>query len=238
MKELKGKGSRAARQLLRLLPLLCMAGVVLWAVFRGGEFSVEAFLQYAPEDRVQAALFLWLAFAVKSLSLMLPVMLLFAVSGLLFPLPVALLINLVGIFITLSLPYGVGRFSGPDLTGRLMKKHPRLSELRTFRSRNNFFFSFIVRAVGVLPCDIVSLYMGNTRMPYAPYIAGGVLGFLPDLICATILGMQITHTDSPWFWVIVAVNLLFCLGSALLYRFTRRRSERKAGQRPPEQADE
>ena len=208
---------------LRLLPLLCMAGVVLWLLLSGQEFSVDALLRYTPEDKVQALLFLWLAFGLKSISVMLPVMLLFAVTGVLFPLPVALLINAVGIVITLSVPYCIGRLSGPDLTEKLMVKHPKLSELRAMRHDNNFFFAFIVRAIGILPCDIVSLYMGNTRLPYTPYIAGGVLGFLPDLVCATILGMQISHTDSVWFWLTVVLNIGFCLVSVLSYRIYRRR---------------
>ena len=208
---------------LRLLPLLCMAGAVLWLLLSGEALSIDTFLRYAPEDKLQAVLFLWLAFAVKSISVMIPVMLIFAVTGVLFPLPIALLINTVGIAVTLSLPYLIGRFSGPDLTRRLMAKYPKLSELRAMRSENNFFFSFIVRAIGILPCDIVSLYMGNTRLPYSPYISGAVLGFMPDVVCATILGMQSSHTDSPWFWVTVAVNIAFCLASAWLYRVWRRK---------------
>lgn len=219
---------RFGKRLLRLLPLLCMGGVLLWMLLSGQEFSLDSLLARVPENRLAALLFLWLAFAVKSISVMLPVMLLFAVSGVLFPLPVALLVNVVGIFITLTIPYFIGLFSGPDLSQRLMVKHPRLKELRAQRSENSFFFSFITRAIGVLPCDIVSLYMGNTRLPYPAYISGGVTGFLPDLICATILGMQITNTDSPWFWVTVAVNIAFCLGSALIYRAWRRRQNRKA----------
>lgn len=223
MKDFVKTSLRLLSRFLRLLPLLCMAGAVLWLLFSGKALSIDTLLHYAPEDKWQAVLFLWLAFAVKSLSVMIPVMLLFAVTGVLFPLPIALLINTVGIAITLSIPYLIGRFSGPDLTRRLMGKYPKLSELRAMRSKNNFFFAFIVRAIGILPCDIVSLYMGNTRMPYPPYIIGAVLGFLPDVVCATILGMQSPHMDSPWFWVTVAVNMAFCLASAWLYRIYRRK---------------
>ncbi len=216
--------SALCSRLLRLLPLLCMAAFMLWLLVNGREISVETLLSMMPEDRFLAVPVLWLAFAVKSLSLALPVMLLFAVTGVLFPLPLALLINVIGIFITLTIPYFIGRFSGPDLTERLMVKHPRLSLLRDLPSRNSLFFAFIVRAVGVLPCDVVSLYMGNTRLPYPDYIAGGVLGFLPDLICATVLGMQMDRAGSLGFWVTVAVNLGFCLASILLYRAVRRRA--------------
>lgn len=223
MKALLKKLLLFCKQVLRLLPLLCMAGLLLWMLRDRREFSVELLLSYVPEDRLLSVLVLWLLFAVKSVTVMLPVMLLFAASGVLFPLPVALLVNTVGIAVTLTIPYFIGRFSGPDLTWRLMKRHPRLSELRALRSENSFFFAFIVRAMGVLPCDMVSLYMGNTRLPYAQYLSGGVLGFLPDLICASVLGMHLSNMNSPWFWLTAAVNVACCVTSALIYRGWRRK---------------
>lgn len=209
---------------MRLLPFLCMAAAVLWFLCCGRELSLEDILSYTPANPLAAALFIWLAFAVKSLSLLFPVLLLFAVSGRLFPLPWALLINTVGIALTLSIPYFIGRCSGADLTDRLIKKHPKLQEFRAMRRRNNLFFAFFVRVMGILPCDVVSLYLGNIRLPYAQYIAGGILGFMPDLICATILGMKISDVSSPWFWVTAAINVLICASSIPVYRLFRRKN--------------
>lgn len=211
-------------RLARVLPLLCIAAALLWFLSYGRGLTLEDILSYTPSDPPLAVLFLWLAFAVKSLSLLFPVLLLFAVSGRLFPLPIALLINIVGITLTLSLPYLIGRCSGSDLTVQLIKKHPKLQELRAMRLRNNFFFAFLVRVIGILPCDIVSLYLGNIRLPYFQYITGGILGFMPDLICATILGMKISDVGSPWFWLTAVVNLLICASSIPIYRLYRRRS--------------
>lgn len=209
---------RALSKLLRLLPLLCMGAAILLFLTRWKDLTVDDFLSYTPSQPLLAMLFLWLAFAVKSLSIMFPVMLLFAVSGRLFPLPAALLVNAVGIAITLTLPYLIGRYSGKDLTEKLMLKYPKIAELRAMRSKSGMFFAFIIRAVGVLPCDVVSLYLGNTRLNYHEYLIGGVLGFMPDLICATIVGMKISDVSSPWFWGTIAVNISVCLISMLVYR--------------------
>ncbi len=209
--------------ILRLLPLMCMAAVIIWYLLSGRELTVDDILSYSPGNPALAALFLWLAFALKSLSLMFPVLLLFAVCGRLFPLPLALLVNVVGISISLSLPYLVGRGSGADMTVRLMEKYPKLSELRALRGKNGFFFSFLVRIIGILPCDVVSLYLGNTRLPYLQYLLGGVLGFVPDIVCATVVGMQISDISSPWFWISIAINLLTCAAAMLMYRAYKRR---------------
>ena len=207
----------------RILPLAGLAGAVGWLLLSGHSITIEDILDYTPSQPLRAALFLWLAFALKSLSMVFPVMLLFAVSGQLFPLPIALAVNTVGIAVTLTVPYLLGRASELSFTDRLLEKYPKLHELRRVRETSSFFLSFISRAVGILACDVVSLYFGSTRLDYPAYIAGAVLGFMPDLICATILGQQIERWDSPAFWITLAVNILACVSSVFLYRWYRRR---------------
>lgn len=207
----------------RILPLLGMAWAVLWLLRSGRSLTVDDILNYTPAEPLLAMLFLWLAFALKSLSMVFPVLLLFAVSGQLFPLPAALAVNTVGIAITLTIPYLLGRASELSFTEKLVAKYPRLLELRRVRETSAFFLSFIARAVGILACDVVSLYFGSTRLPYVPYITGAVLGFMPDLICATILGRQSRDVHSPAFWITLAVNILACVGSYFLYRWYKRK---------------
>ena len=207
----------------RLLPLVCMAGALGWLLFSGRTLNPELILDYTPSQPLLAALFLWLAFALKSLSLVFPVMLLFAVSGQLFPLPLALAVNIVGAAVTLTLPYLLGRASELSFSDRLLEKHPRLRELRRMRETSGFFLSFITRAIGFLPCDPVSLYFGSIRMPYLPYIGGAVLGSMPGLVCSTLLGLQIERWDSPGFWITLGVHILVCLSAVLLYRRRRKK---------------
>ena len=207
----------------RILPLLCMAAAIVWLLCSGRSLTVDDILDYTPSEPLLAMLFLWLAFALKSLSMIFPVLLLFAVSGQLFPLPVALAVNTVGIAITLTVPYLLGRASELSFTDKLLARYPRLQELRRVRETSSFFLSFIARAIGILACDVVSLYFGSTRLPYVPYITGAVLGFLPDLICATILGQQIEQFDTPGFWITLAVNILACVGSFFVYRWYKRK---------------
>ena len=183
----------------RILPLVGMAGALAWLLFSGHSITVEDVLSYTPSQPLLAALFLWLAFALKSLSLIFPIYLLFAVSGQLFPLPLALAVNTVGVAVALTLPYLLGRASELSFTDRLLEKYPKLRELRRMRESSGFFLSFLSRAIGFLPCDALSLYFGSTRLRYSVYITGALLGFLPDLICATILGQQIERWDSPGF---------------------------------------
>ena len=219
---------RFGRLFLRALPLLGMAGALLWLWLSGDDLSVDTVLSYTPELPLLAALFLLLLYALKSLSLTLPILLLDTVCGVLFPLPVAILVATLGTAVTLTIPYFIGRGAGPDMTEKLQQKHPRLRELREMRSRNELFLAFLIRIVGILPCDVVSLYLGNTRMPFPKYLLGGVLGFLPDVLTATVVGMKADDRSSPWFWGAIALNLLVAGGSTLFYALYRKRQSRSA----------
>ena len=215
---------RLGRLFLRALPLLGLAAAALWLWRSGERFSLDTILRYTPARPLLAALFLLLLYALKSLSLMLPVLLLDTACGVLFPLPTAILVATLGTAVTLTIPYFIGRGAGPDMTERLQQKHERLRELRELRSRNELFIAFLIRIVGILPCDVVSLYLGNTRLPFGKYLLGGILGFLPDILTATVVGMKADDRSSPWFWGAIAVNLLVAAGSTLFYTWYRRRA--------------
>ena len=223
---------RFGRLFLRCLPLLGLMTAMLWLFLSGKELSVDTVLSYTPKMPLLAALFLLLLYGLKSLSLTLPILLLDTVCGVLFPLPVAILVATLGTAITLTIPYFIGRGAGPDMTEKLQQKHPRLRELREMRSRNELFLAFLIRIVGILPCDVVSLYLGNTRLPFPKYLLGGVLGFLPDIITATVVGMKADDRSSPWFWGAIAVNLLVAGGSTLFYTLYRRRHAGPAEDQP------
>lgn len=233
MPEQESPYKRFGRMILRCLPLLGLTGAVLWLWLSGEDLSVDTILSYTPQLPLLAALFLLLLYGLKSLSLTLPILLLDTVCGVLFPLPAAILVATLGTAITLTIPYFIGRGAGPDMTEKLQQKHPRLRELRELRSRNELFLAFLIRIVGILPCDVVSLYLGNTRMPFSKYLLGGVLGFLPDILTATVVGMQADDRRSPWFWGAIAVNLLVAGGSTLFYALYRRRHADSAGDLPP-----
>lgn len=233
MDDKNARWRRLGRHVLRALPLLGLACAILWLRLSGRDLSVGTILHYTPRIPLLAALFLLLLYALKSLSLMLPVLLLDTACGVLFPLPAAILVASLGTAITLTIPYFIGRGAGPDMTEALQQKHPRLRELRALRSRNELFLSFLIRIVGILPCDVVSLYLGNTRMPFGKYLLGGVLGFLPDIVTAAVVGLKADDRSSPWFWGAIAVNLLVAGGATLFYARYRRRCSSPAPE-PPE----
>ncbi len=215
------------KRFFRYLPFVLMGLTLIWFIIDGRDISIDDIINYSPKEPVAAAFFICVAYIIKSLSLMFPLKLLFLASGSLFSLPAAVCVNLTGMFIILNLQYFIGRFSGNDLTQGLIEKYPRLRYIREERNKNTFFFSFIVRAMGILPCDILSLYLGNTRMPYFQYILGSMLGFLTDICFTSLAGHHLNTPGSPWFWLTIIVNGCISIIFIALYALYRRRSIHK-----------
>lgn len=120
-------------------------------------------------------------------------------SGVVFSLPVSLFIDVLGTAIALSVPYFIGRAIGPNTTMHIVKKYPKVQKITPKRLKNDFLFSFIVRLIGGLPTDIVSLFMGALKIDYLQYLLGGLLGLVPRMIIYSVIGLSVTDRNISIF---------------------------------------
>lgn len=186
------------------------AKVFIFAVFLIGigtyiayspDISVQTILDYTPENLISAAFILWLLYAVKSATIVFPIMILEIAGGHLFPKGIAFAVNLLGICICLTIPYWIGRFLGMETVEKLVDKYPKFAQLINKQQRNSFFVCFFLRIISCLPLDVVSMYLGATKTPFRKNLAGGLLGILPGMTLATLLGTSIQDIHSPVFWI-------------------------------------
>ncbi|MCD8340898.1 MAG: VTT domain-containing protein [Clostridiales bacterium] len=210
-----------------ILPLLLCVAAAVHYLAAGGTFSVEAVLNYTPERPVLAAATLVLLYAVKSLSVVFPLVVLEIAGGYLFPPLAALGVNCIGLAVCTTIPYCVGRVSGAALVGQLEERYPRLKEFMGRQRSSSLFLPFFLRIVGCLPGDVISLYFGATGTTYWRYLVGSLLGLLPDMAAVTVMGATITDPTSPAFLGAFGLTILFSASSALIYALYRRR-KRKA----------
>lgn len=215
MEQSKRKSRVAA--LLRSLPFVVCLGFVLAYLLFGRDITVETILSYVPASPFLAAVFLLVLHAVKSLSIFFPILILQVVGGFLFSPVVALIVNTLGVMVDAIIPYAIGRMSGKDSSKQLEKKHPKLAEIVKYQQGKGTFMSFFMRVVYVLPGDVVGMYMGAIKVDVFKYIAGSVLGSLPGMITATLLGTSITDPSSPMFIVSLALLVGSSIVSILIY---------------------
>ncbi len=213
---------KTGRILLQAAPLLVMALITVLLLASGKEITAESILRFTPEKKLPAILVLLLMFALKSMSVVFPMIVLYIASGIMFPLPLAILINSIGACITVTIPYCIGRYSGSELLTRLRKKYPKLDTLQQFQQKHDFYFVYMVRVIGGLPGDIVSLYMGASRIPYLPYLGGCLAGMFLKLCLQTVMGTAINDPASPEFLAAILWQLLLAgasvSGGSLYYK--------------------
>lgn len=226
---MKGTKKEIVFSLLRVLPLLLCIVLFIVYLLSDREITAEMIINYAPTNLWLAAIFLWLLYAVKSLSIVFPLIILNIAGGFLFPPVIAVFVNMVGILIELMIPYGVGRISRRESAGKLIKKYPKLEEIISQQKGSALFLSFFLRIISCLPGDAVSMYLGATQMPFFKYLLGSFLGTVPGIISATLIGSSITDPTSPMFWISVVLTVVISAASFLVYFFWRRKKKRQEG---------
>lgn len=208
---------------MKALPFLLVALCTAWTIARGGRLNVRQILSYTPDNYWLAAAVMLVLYAVKSLSVVFPLLVLYVSAGVMFPIPAAIAVNLMGLFLCITLPYLIGRFSGRELADRLRDKYPKIARMDTLKRDNELFFAFFLRVINLLPGDIVSMVLGATKMKYGRYAAGSLLGLFPTMLAATFMGESILKPFSPTFLLSAGATVVISVVSFLVWRRTSKR---------------
>ena len=180
-----------------VLPLLLwtLLGLAAWSC--RSALTAEGIAAWTPGQSHLAALALLALYGLKGLTAALPVTALAAAAGLLLPFPLALRTNLCGTAAAQAGPYLIGRRKRGVL-GDLAARHPRLAALEAGPAKGRDVF--LLRLAGVLPTELVSLWLGAAGTPWRPYFAAGLLGSFPRVLSATVLGAALWELGGVRFW--------------------------------------
>lgn len=156
---------------------------------------------------------------VKSFVLVFPPAVLLSITGYVMPnYFAALVVNLISVFLSLSIPYFLGRFTGAGMVDSLKKKFKAVRKIDDFVGTNEVKLTAIIKFAGIMPGDVSSLLFGAMNIKYKNYMIGGNLGNLPLVIVYTLFGTLLKSVgEQPWVVAIpVGVIIVFLLISALL----------------------
>lgn len=210
----------------KAVPVVLLLGgaIVLGA---RSDLTLEAVLSHAPQNPLALAGIFLLLYAAKSVTMVFPLLFLQAAVGFVFPLPTALQLNIAGMLIDLTLPYVMGRRAGHKLVDKILGRYPKFEIFLEKQQDHAFFLCFFLRVLSCLPADVVTLYFGATGVPLWQNLAGGILGVLPGMVLATILGKNLQNPSSPAFWLSLGLSAGLSVVSALLYAWYLRHQKRK-----------
>jgi uncharacterized membrane protein YdjX (TVP38/TMEM64 family) len=197
-------GSRTSSVVTQVVLLIIIVSALVAVVTRN-DLTLESILNFTPENLWLAALLFMGLFTLKSIVAVVYLKLLYIAVGAVFPAPIAILVNIAGTAVEMTLPYLLGRYGGQRSMQVVMQRRPALRKLQSMGSANSLRFSTLSRAVGVLPADALSIYLGASGMPYIDFVLGGVLGLFPSMVITTVMGVQIEDPTSPGFIISTAL---------------------------------
>ena len=136
-------------------------------------------------------------------------------------LPLALAVNLCGTGVAQTIPFswgggsrGTGGPGGADSPGGGRLPGPGGEPVAVRLS---------AAAGGGIAGDVVSLYLGASGTPYGTYLSAGLLGGLPRIACATVLGGALWQPGSGRFWLSLAAGGALTALSGVIWLLWRRR---------------
>lgn len=223
---LKSKITAVIKRVVQIAPIVMIGicALIYLKFFRG--VTIEHILEFTPENLWLAALVMVGLFALKSLSVFFPMLILIAASGSIFPTFLsAFIVNCVGVAAMILIPYAIGRFAEREFVEGLISKHKNASKLRELKSDNELFIAYFLRVINILPCDLVSMFLGSAGFGLWKYMLGSFLGILPGIITTTLMGANAEHPTSPKFWLSVVVEFVFAAASSIWYYFYKKRKK-------------
>lgn len=204
-------------QIVALVSFLSIIVVLL--LTRTGNVTLDSIIENASGNPKKSILSLLALFAVKSLTIIIPLPSLYIASGVLFKPIKALLISYIGLAITLTIPFILGRWSGAEEMAYIKNKYPKIEKLIEIQERNEFLASFIIRLIGWFPCDILSFYFGACKTNYIKYITSSLLGASIGVVTNTLLGDVILDPLSWQFMLMLLIKILISVSVVLVTYF-------------------
>lgn len=181
----------------------------------------------AGKHPLPTALLFFLLYALKSATLFFPLVVLEAAVGFAYPLPAALAVNSIGMLIVLTVPYWIGRRRGAKCVAWALARYPKLGAFVERQQDHSFFLCFLLRVIGGLPGDAVTMYLGAIGVPFRQNLFAGSLGIFPCMVLATIMGMSLEDPTSPAFWISALLSAGLAGTSTALYFLYSRHQRRK-----------
>lgn len=194
--------------------------IVLFLFFRVnyGGISIEDILNYTPSNYFLTGAVIVLLYAIKSVSMFVSLSILYVSVGILFPGIWAIIVNLIGLFVCMSIPYFIGKFSGSAILEKLALKNPKINNIVKIEEANEWILVFLIKILGFIPNEPSSLAFGSINIKYKTYITAAILGKVPSMIATTLLGSNINKPGTPEFtWSIIIAIIIF-IGIGIVYR--------------------
>lgn len=216
---------------MKILPLIFVLALIAVAFIIYQHVQIDKLDEFIHKNLLMGILVVMGLYAVKSMTVVLPVPVLYIAVGTLFPnVAIAAAVNTLGLIAELTVPYALGRLAGQDLHRYILEKYPKARGFADYKDRHNFFMIYMMRLIGIFSADLTSMMMGSSKLPFKSYLLGSLLGMMPSMLIITFLGANVTNPRSAEFMLSVVLTVLLTCFSFILYRRYNKQNEKKRAQ--------
>ncbi len=214
-------------KLIRILQIasgIFMVAMVILCIYLTQKYNIKVTnIPELSEKLPSGILILSIGFVVfsviKSFALIFPPAVVFSLCAYMIPnFGLALGINIVSVFLSLSIPYVLGRFTGSTMVETLKNKFKAIKKIDDFAGANETEMTFAIKLSGLLPGDLSSLLFGAMGISYKKYMIGSFLGMLPLAVVYTLFGYALKNIgEKPWVVAVpIVVIIVFTLIAGLI----------------------
>lgn len=166
---------------------------------------------------------------VKSIALFVSPVILYVLAGMVFEdFWVAVIVGFIGSFLSLILPYYLGKFLGMDAVNSLKKRFKVIEKIDGFAGRNVFGIVFICKVGAIMPSDLNSLVFGAMDLPFGKYFLSSNISLLILDILWTLLGAKGSITDPLSYIYILPAVIMAVAGTVYMGRNEKKMAQDKS----------
>ncbi|MBE6051538.1 MAG: TVP38/TMEM64 family protein [Clostridium sp.] len=193
--------------------LLVMLSIVIvvknWHFIR--HLRVEKIVEYLRSKGPFATIIFLGIYAVKPFIIVMPSNIVAIVGGIIFGPVKGFLLSMLGFFISGTIAFYLSRILGKEFVQKLVGN--KFMKLDDNMKNNGFKILFFLRLPPVLPYDPLSYACGFTNINYWAFIIASVLGVVPETLCYSIMGKNLSNPFSAKFIIPIVIVVLVTIFS-------------------------
>ncbi|WP_297638925.1 TVP38/TMEM64 family protein [uncultured Clostridium sp.] len=208
-----------------LLKLLVFAGLLIISIVFLVEnrqalmhIKIESIVRFAQakNTRIYAVIMVLAVFTIKPLFVIIPNSVIAIVSGFMFGPFEGFVISIIGYCISSTICFYIAKLLGRNFMEKIMGE--KLGEIERKLQKNQFAIILSLRLIPIIPLGPVNYACGLVGVDYKKFISATLIGGIPEVICYTFLGKNVTRPTSPAFIISIVILVSVVIGSKVIMK--------------------
>lgn len=190
-------------------------GLVGFSSFNRIHFNVNDLKEYLLSFGSWSIVALLLIFSVKPLLVVTPIAVLAIAAGLLYGPVYGTVYTMIGAFLSATSGFYIAKYLSNTFIGKRMGK--KSAKIEGDIEKHGFSVMLFLRLSMIFPYDPLSYAAGLSSMKYKPFLAGTLIGVIPEMIAYNFIGTSMEDFFS-WKTLVAGVILLLFAAITLYFR--------------------